>query len=230
MGRPVTQQRDEQKILAAICSDMVVEWSDQWVITLIPQQLSALADTLKNHQDVQAETLLDLCVVDYLDYGISEWETESPTEQGYSRAQAQQSNQQTPWDGPRFVVVIHLLSREFGTRIRLRVHLSESLELPSLTAIWPSADWYEREAYDLFGVVFTSHPDLRRILTDYGFIGYPFRKDFPLIGTVEMRYDGLQEKCIYEPVSIENRVGVPKVIRSDNRYVTFNHKEDKDAS
>jgi len=216
----VKQQRDEQSILAAICQGLQVENNDQWVITLKASQLLALASSLKSHLGIQADCLLDLCVVDYLHYGLSEWETEDVTHQGYSRACAQQMQQKTPWNGPRFVVVVHLLSHVYGMRIRLRVELDDSLEVPSLTEIWPAANWYEREAYDLFGVVFLSHPDLRRILTDYGFIGYPFRKDFPLVGKVEMRYDGVAQKCIYEPVTIENRVGVPKVIRHDNRYVS----------
>lgn len=121
---------------------------------------------------------------------------------------------------PRFAVVYHFLSTIKNHRLRVKVFIEEShLVVPSVHHIWKSANWFEREAYDLYGILFEGHPDLRRILTDYGFIGHPFRKDFPLIGHVEMRYDAQLQKVIYEPVSIEPRTLVPKVIRSDNRYV-----------
>ena len=130
-----------------------------------------------------------------------------------------------PWDKPRYGVVYHLLSRAFNQRLRIKVYLEPEPVIPSVNNIWPSANWYEREAFDLFGVVFDGHPDLRRILTDYGFSGHPFRKDFPLIGEVEMRYDAEKEQCIYEPVSIQERVLVPKVIRQDNRYASTEFDE-----
>ena len=123
-----------------------------------------------------------------------------------------------PWDKPRFGVVYHLLSVAKNHRMRLKVYLGGEPMLPSVMNVWASANWFEREAFDLFGIVFDGHPDLRRLLTDYGFVGHPFRKDFPLIGEVEMRYDAAQQRCIYEPVSITPRVLVPKVIRDDNRY------------
>jgi len=122
------------------------------------------------------------------------------------------------WSGPRFAVVYHLLSLTHNRRLRMMVFAAED-ELPvvdSVIEVWPSANWYEREAFDLFGIVFTGHPDLRRILTDYGFIGHPFRKDFPLSGNVEMRYDPDQQRVIYQPVTIEPREIVPRVIRVEN--------------
>lgn len=193
------------------------EMKDQLTITVDNKVVGMVAVRLKS--DLQMDCLLDLCGVDYLHYGISEWITNDATEVGYSRAQAQDLSEASSWQGPRFMVVIHLLSYEHKYRIRLKVPLGDDLLMPTLTSIWASANWYEREAYDLFGIVFDGHPDLRRILTDYGFQGYPFRKDFPLIGTKEIRYDAKMGKCVYEPVSIENRIGVPKVIRKDHRYI-----------
>ncbi len=207
--------------LSAVLENKVisVEEKDQITITVSENNVLAVCEILKNHDDLQMACLLDLCCVDYLHYGVSEWETDDATSLGYSRAQAVALAENTTWKGPRFVIVCHLLSYIHKARVRVRVHLDDKLGMPSLTGIWGSANWYEREAYDLFGVIFYNHPDFRRILTDYGFVGYPFRKDFPLCGKVEMRYDGKLEKCIYEPVQIENRIGVPKVIRQDHRYL-----------
>jgi NADH-quinone oxidoreductase subunit C len=140
--------------------------------------------------------LMDVCGVDYLEYGR---ESTAGTR-----------------SGPRFAVVYHLLSLKYNRRIRLRAWLDDEMPLiASVTGIWNSANWYEREAFDLFGIVFEGHPDLRRILTDYGFVGHAFRKDFPLIGQVEMRYDPEKQRVVYQPVSIEPRVLVPRVIREE---------------
>ena len=168
------------------------------------------------------EQLVDLCGVDYSDYGVAEWRTDETSETGFSRGVNLSLNERmTPWNKPRFAVVYHLLSVKYNCRLRLRVFAeSGSLLIPSVIKMWPSADWYEREAFDLFGISFDGHPDLRRLLTDYGFKGHPFRKDFPLVGQVELRYDAAQQRCVYEPVSIQNRVTVPKVIRRDNRYLS----------
>ena len=142
------------------------------------------------------EQLIDVCGVDYLDYGL---------ESSHGKRQ-----------GPRFAAVYHLLSIAHNRRIRLRAWLDDEMPMiASVTGIWNSAVWFEREAFDLFGIVFEGHPDLRRILTDYGFIGHPFRKDFPLIGQVEMRYDAEKQRVVYQPVSIEPRVLVPRVIREE---------------
>ncbi len=142
------------------------------------------------------EQLMDVCGVDYLDYG-----RESPT---------------GPRKGPRYAAVYHLLSLRHNRRLRLRAYLDDEMPLiASVTGIWNSANWYEREAFDLFGIVFEGHPDLRRLLTDYGFIGHPFRKDFPLIGQVEMRYDAEKQRVVYQPVTIDPRILVPRVIREE---------------
>ncbi len=149
--------------------------------------------TLKQHKVFQFAQLIDLCGVDYKDYGEGTW-TKS-----------------------RFAVVYHFLSIEHNHRIRVRTFSKEEdfPLFPSIIDLWPAANWYEREAFDLFGFMFTDHPDLRRILTDYGFVGYPFRKDFPMIGNVEVRYDDVQKRVIYQPVSIEERNNVPRIIREE---------------
>lgn len=163
--------------------------------------------------------LMDLCGVDYSEYGGSSWETKQSSEFGFSRAVDGLGHSEPVDDGYRFAVVYHLLSIEHNQRLRLKVRLdAESPVVDSVTGIWHSADWFEREAFDMFGILFDGHQDLRRILTDYGFVGHPFRKDFPLIGNVEMRYDEDKKRVVYEPVSIEPRTLVPRVIRDDNRY------------
>jgi len=175
---------------------------------------------LRDDKSLRFEQLIDLCVVDYLHYGEYDWETESATDKGFSRAVESQESRAFILDKPRFAIVYHLLSISKNHRLRLKVFLDEAhLIVPSAHDVWKGANWFEREAYDLFGVLFENHPDLRRILTDYGFIGHPFRKDFPLSGHVEMRYDATLQRVIYEPVDIQPRVLVPKVIRNDNRYL-----------
>jgi NADH-quinone oxidoreductase subunit C len=177
--------------------------------------------TLRAHDDFKFDVLIDLCVVDYLHYGISQWQTETATSTGFSRAcEDEESNTAKDKPAKRFGVVYHLLSLSLNTRLRVRVALDEGEQVPSAIEVWPVANWFEREAYDLFGVFFSGHPDLRRILTDYGFVGHPFRKDFPVSGHVEMRYDASLKRVVYEPVEIEPRVLVPKVIRDDSRYVS----------
>ncbi len=150
---------------------------------------------LRDHQDTAFEQLVDLCAVDYQAYG----------------QEAQRS-----WDNDRFAVVYHLLSISLNQRLRVIVPVPEDdLTIDSVIEVWRCANWYEREAFDLFGIQFQGHPDLRRLLTDYGFIGHPFRKDFPLSGHVEMRYDEEKGRVVYEPVSVEPRVTVPRVIRDE---------------
>ena len=178
-----------------------------------------ILQALKSHSDITMNMLIDICGVDYLHYGQSEWETATATATGYGRGIQRMDDQDK--DGfKRFAVVYHLLSFKNKERIRVKIILdTQRLEVESVVNIWPNASWYEREVYDLFGIQFLNHPDLRRILTDYGFIGHPFRKDFPLEGYVEMRYDAQLARCIYEPCEITPRVTVPKVIRDqDNRY------------
>ncbi len=156
--------------------------------------------TLQQNHKFQLDQLIDLCGVDYSTYG-------------------KEDGQQ--WQGKRYAAVLHLLSIRLNERLRVRVFADddEFPVIPSVIEIWKSVNWYEREAFDLFGIAFDGHPDLRRILTDYGFIGHPFRKDFPMVGNVEMRYDDLQKRVVYAPVSIKERVNTPRVIRKDNRYV-----------
>ncbi len=155
--------------------------------------LLAVADKLKTHAELKFEQLIDLCGVDYSDYGDGRWE------------------------GPRFALVLHLLSVSLNQRVRIRAFATDDdfPVFPTLVDVWPVANWFEREAFDLYGMMFENHPDLRRLLTDYGFVGHPFRKDFPMIGNVEMRYDPVQQRVIYQPVSIDPRNNVPRLIRDD---------------
>jgi NADH-quinone oxidoreductase subunit C len=187
------------------------------------ESLVEVATALRDEPEFGFEQLMDVCGVDYLSYGIDEWTTESATESGFSRGVERDfviMDESDSFDPRRFAVVYHLLSLKNNSRLRLRVFTGGDNPpiVDSVVAVWNSANWFEREAFDLFGILFEGHPDLRRLLTDYGFIGYPFRKDFPLIGTVEVRYDPEKGRVAYEPVSIEPRTLVPKVIRDDNRY------------
>ena len=161
-----------------------------------------VTEALRDEPEFAFEECIDVCGVDYSEYGNGDWE------------------------GPRFAVVYHLLSISNNHRLRLKVFVDgEPPIVDSVVGIWSSANWFEREAFDLFGIVFDGHPDLRRILTDYGFVGHPFRKDFPLIGQVEMRYDPEQKRVIYEPVSIDPRINQPRVIRDDHRYMGRSQEE-----
>jgi len=191
-------------------------------ITVAKENLRKLCTDLRDHNDLQFNQLIDVCGVDYLDYGLSEWETDSATGSGFERGASRDIPHKTrliEWDKPRFAAVYHLLSVTLNQRVRIKVYLEEDQPVvDSVVDIWPAANWFEREAFDLYGILFKGHPDLRRILTDYGFIGHPFRKDFPLSGQVECRYDAALERVVYEPVDIQPRILVPKVIRQDNRY------------
>ena len=192
------------------------------------QNLIAIMLELRDLEVFAFDQLIDLCGVDYLHYGEYDWETDSSTGHGFSRGVAHQEAKAYVMDKPRFAVVYHLLSTKKNHRLRVKLFVDEAhLIIPSVHQLWKSANWYEREAYDLYGILFAGHPDLRRILTDYGFIGHPFRKDFPLSGHVEMRYDAKLEKVVYESVDIIPRVVVPKVIRNDNRYLA-NKEADHD--
>jgi NADH-quinone oxidoreductase subunit C len=185
-----------------------------------PAALIDVCLALRDEEPFRLEMLMDLCAVDYLHYGRDEWLGQGATRAGFSRGVRPDTLRSSPPDRPRFAVVYHLLSITHNHRLRLRTLCRDTEEplVPSVVDVWASANWYEREAFDLFGILFEGHPDLRRILTDYGFIGHPFRKDFPLIGNVEVRYDPERGRVVYEPVSIEPRTLVPKVIRRDNRY------------
>lgn len=187
------------------------------------EELIAVATALRNEPEFGFEMLIDVCGVDYLSYGQDEWTTSSATETGFSRGVQRAPvllDEADEFDPRRFAVVYHLLSLRHNIRLRLRVYTGTSNPpiVRSVVDIWNSANWFEREAFDLYGILFEGHPDLRRILTDYGFIGHPFRKDFPLMGTVEVTYDEDKGRVAYQPVSIEERTLVPRVIRDDNRY------------
>jgi len=194
------------------------------------ERLIDVCTALRDEEPFRFDQLTDLCGVDYLYYGVDEWKRGDENDSGYSRGVTGAAStgrlsfgDEMPGgelDHPRFAAVIHLLSMPNNQRLRIRCYGAddEAPILPTLTGVWPGANWFEREAFDLFGILFDGHPDLRRILTDYGFVGHPFRKDFPLIGNVEVRFDPEKGRVIYQPVTIEPRVLVPKVIREDNRY------------
>jgi NADH-quinone oxidoreductase subunit C len=181
--------------------------------------LVAVVTTLRDDAELRFEVLIDVAGVDYMDYGRTEWRTVSSTSSGFGRA-ANRGGAGGAHDGPRFAVVYQLLSITHNERLTLRAYCADNQdpEQDSLVAVHAGANWFEREAFDLFGIVFNGHPDLRRILTDYGFIGHPFRKDFPLVGNVEVRYDNEKQRVVYEPVEIVARTLVPRVIRDDARY------------
>jgi NADH-quinone oxidoreductase subunit C len=186
-------------------------------IEVAPPDLVAICKELRDAPDLAFEQLIDLSGIDYLDYGRSEWTTEAATTTGFSRGVERAPPAEAPMGEGRFAVSYQLLSvsRNARLRVRCRCPAGEPPMIDSVTGVWAAADWFEREAFDLYGILFRGHPDLRRILTDYGFIGHPFRKDFPLSGQVEVRYDPSRGRVVYEPVSIEPRVTVPKVIRKE---------------
>jgi len=196
--------------------------SDMPTICVAQEYLIETMKTLRDDDELHFEMLSDLCGVDYLYYGVDDWRGNATSNTGFTRAKRlNEDRNDSAWTKPRFAVVYHLLSIEHNCRVRIKVYLHEdNMKVPSVMHLWPAADWFEREAYDLYGFVFTDHPDLRRLLTDYGFKGHPFRKDFPMEGHVEMYYDGEKGRCVYQPVSIHARVNIPKVIRKDNRYLS----------
>jgi len=240
MPLSLEQLRDEVgHVLGEACGPLTIAYGEV-TVEIAPEQLFTVMQTLRDSDSLAFEQLMDVVGVDYAAYGQDEWITESATAQGYSRGvdgfsagrlgltgiygvQEIQSN-----TGRRFAGVYHLLSLSRNHRLRVRCYAREDdfPVLDSVVPLWSAANWYEREAFDLFGIVFDGHPDLRRILTDYGFVGHPFRKDFPLIGNVEGRFDESRHRVVYEPVTLEPRVTVPRVIRKDNRYVEPQQAED----
>ena len=215
------QDRFGEKLLANI--DAVGEVT----IEVAGEDLLEVATALRDEAAFAYEILLDVCGVDYANYGKDEWATEETSSSGFSRGVAAATAGrltavtedlvvEKPRTARRFAAVYHLLSIANNRRLRIRVYAPDDglPVVPSVIPVWNSANWYEREAFDLYGILFEGHPDLRRLLTDYGFIGHPFRKDFPLSGNVEVIYDAGKRRVIYQPVSIEPRVLVPKVIRA----------------
>ena len=206
---------EQMKRVSSTCGELTYE--------LAKGDLIEIATALRNEADFGFEMLMDVCGVDYLHFGMDEWNTSDASGTGFSRGVEMMPvilDESDEFDGRRFAVVYHLLSLQHNFRLRLRVFTGTENPpiVRSVVDIWNGANWFEREAFDLFGILFEGHPDLRRILTDYGFIGHPFRKDFPLIGNVEVIYDADKGRVAYQPVSIEPRTLVPRVIRDDNRY------------
>jgi NADH-quinone oxidoreductase subunit C len=207
----------------------IVDSAGEVTVEITPDGLLEVATALRDEADFAFEMLMDVCGVDYASYGRDEWATEESSTAGYSRgveaatdgrlhAVTEDLVVEKPRMAKRFAAVYQLLSISKNRRLRLKVYAPDDdlPVIPSVITIWNSANWYEREAFDLYGILFDGHPDLRRLLTDYGFVGHPFRKDFPLSGNVEVIYDAEKQRVVYQPVSIEPRVLVPKVIRAGN--------------
>lgn len=218
-----------QERLERLAENLVTSFSDpayrlerscgELTLVVPRQQLIEVATRLRDDEAFGFEELIDVCGVDYATYGQSEWQTETAPDSGFGRGVEAVGQLETKAEN-RFAVVYHLLSMRHNLRLRLRVFVDTAEPIvESLVPVWASANWFEREAFDLYGILFSGHPDLRRILTDYGFIGHPFRKDFPLVGQVQMRYDPHLGRVVYEPVDIDPRTLVPRVIRDDNRYL-----------
>jgi NADH-quinone oxidoreductase subunit C len=192
MTRFETLKENIEKVLGDQATKLTVALNEL-TIECAANDLIKAVKKLRDHKALKFEQLIDLCGVDYQDYADGTWE------------------------GSRFATVYHFLSVALNHRIRLKVFATEDdfPVFPTLVELYPAANWFEREAFDLFGIMYEGHPDLRRLLTDYGFVGHPFRKDFPMIGNVEMRYDPEQQRVVYQPVSIEARNNVPRVIRDE---------------
>ena len=199
---------------------------DELSFDVAAEHVVAVLTALRDAPATRFEMLMDVSGIDYLDYGREEWRTVAASSSGFSRG-VNRLGHGNPHahHGKRFAVVYQLLSIVNNERLTVRCFCDDNDEpaVPSVTGVHAGANWFEREAFDLFGILFHGHPDLRRILTDYGFIGYPFRKDFPLIGHVEVRYDEAKGRVVYEPVQIVSRTLVPRVIRDDNRYAAELH-------
>jgi NADH-quinone oxidoreductase subunit C len=200
-------------------AERVASLPSELTLEVPSEQLLEVARELHDREELRFASLIDVSGIDYLHYGQDEWQTNSATVTGFSRG-VRAHPVGSSGRKHRFAAIYHLLSLEWNARLRLRVYCEDGEPplLDSVTGIWSAANWFEREAFDLYGILFRGHPDLRRLLTDYGFVGHPFRKDFPLSGHVEVRYDPNKARVVYEPVSIVPRTLVPKVIRRDNRY------------
>ena len=192
----MTRLEQLKQHLQAVLGDRIIRLTEHVGEITIECKSASLLETarlLRDHESLKFEQLIDLCGVDYAEYG------------------------EGAWSGLRYATVYHFLSVSLNQRLRLRVFAFDDdfPVLPTVVDLWPVANWFERESFDLFGIMYEGHPDLRRLLTDYGFVGHPFRKDFPMIGNVEMRYDPEQQRVVYQPVSIDPRNNVPRVIREE---------------
>jgi len=226
----VLSSRVQEKFADKLISSAIA-FDDELTIVVDKKNIIEVCKTLRDDPEFEFKTLIDICGVDYSAYGEVEWVTDDATGSGFSRGVSASGHSEdavstvsttntTKIEKGGFVVVYHLLSITKNLRIRIKTKAAaDPLILDSVVSVWAAANWYERETFDLFGIMFEGHPDLRRILTDYGFIGHPFRKDFPISGHVEMRYDADKQRVIYEPVSITPRTLVPRVIRDDRRYL-----------
>lgn len=226
-GIQILEERLRSKFQEAL--DSLIVAFDEVTIEVPPLRVREVCRRLRDDAELGFAYLIDLAGIDYAEYGKGTHGKGGLVAEDvvqYPGAPEQE------WEGPRFAVVYHLLSYVHNWRLRLRTFIEDE-EMPtvdSVVDIWPAANWFEREAFDLFGIIFDGHPDLRRILTDYGFVGNPMRKDFPLVGHVEMRYDPERQRVVYQPVSIENRVLVPKVIRQDHRYLIESNTSEQKQS
>ncbi len=209
-------------------------------IEVLPKDAISVFAALRDDAALKFEQLMDVCGVDYSEYGSVEWATDETSSTGFSRGVEPATGarlrfgddiEATESGRKRFSAVYHLMSVTHNHRLRVRVYCENDVVpvVPSVIDLWPAANWFEREAFDLYGILFDGHPDLRRILTDYGFVGHPFRKDFPLVGHVEMKYDEEQKRVVYQPVTIEPRVLVPRVIRDDGRFDSEVSADDANA-
>ena len=226
-----------QQLSKSFSNELLSNRLEQGEVTIevAAESYLSVCKKLRDDDTFAFEILIDLCGVDYSAYGQDEWNTDA-SGKGFSRGIDAATHGRLRFgdelpemdnERKRFAAVVHLLSIRNNQRLRVRVYAEDDAMpvVPSVVDIWNGANWFEREAFDLYGIHFDGHPDLRRILTDYGFVGHPFRKDFPLSGHVEMRYDPEKKRVVYEPVSIEPRVLVPKVIRDDNRYTVPEDEE-----
>jgi NADH-quinone oxidoreductase subunit C len=233
MGEQTTKQTPMERLellaenlreqFAADGCEVISRYSE--ITMLVPKdKLLAVAAQLRDGEQYLFDQIIDVCGVDYSTYGQGEWVTDGASATGFGRGVETVSPVSVD---EQFAAVYHLLSVAKNQRLRLRVSLdSEKPVVSSVVDIWNSANWYEREAFDMFGIQFEGHPDLRRILTDYGFIGHPFRKDFPLTGYVEMRYDPEQQRVVYVPVSVEQRTQVPRVVRNSGQQEIEQEQQD----
>ena len=235
MNNQISQSNEKLKIL--LDSDLCkfsFNFESKNTVVFDAENLIEVMSIFNENEKLKFEILIDIIAVDYSDYGISEWNAQNANNKGYSRGIKKDSSGRYTYETAkknhnqpkkRFSAIYNLLSISSNLRLNVKFYCNEDdvPSLPSVTSLWSSADWYEREAYDLLGIVFTDHPDLRRLLTDYGFIGHPLRKDFPLIGNVEVNYDLEKQRVVYQPVTIKPRVLIPKVIRE------VLEKEDKNA-